>query len=43
MANIHINNFFLISNIMAIFKVLKKSFAKKYNIKNFERVKTIIK
>lgn len=29
--------------IIAIFKIFKKSFVKKYNIINFKKVKTIIK
>lgn len=41
--NMYINNFFLVLNIMDIFKILKKLLEKKYNIKNLSKIKIIIK
>lgn len=39
----YVNNFLLALITMAIFKVLKVFFAKKYDIKDFGKVKTIIR
>lgn len=39
----YVNNFLLASITMTIFKVLKASFAKKYDMKDFGKVKTIIR
>lgn len=40
--SIYIDDFLLASNTMIIFKGLKIFFLKKYNIKDFKNVKTII-
>lgn len=39
----YVDNFLLALNIIVIFKVLKRFFAKEYNIKNFKKVKTTIR
>lgn len=40
--SIYIDDFLLASNTMVIFDTLKKLLAIKYNIKNLDKVKTII-
>lgn len=40
--SIYIDNFLLTSNIIATLKALKVSFSKEYNIKDLDKVKTII-
>lgn len=42
MVNIYINDFLLALNIIIILKALKKFLFKKYNIKDLDKVKTII-
>lgn len=41
--SVYIDNFLLVSNIIALLKGLKEYLAKEYNIKDLKKVKTMIK
>lgn len=41
--NIYTDNFLLTSNIRTILDILKMLFTRNYNVKNFDKMKTIIR